>query len=313
MPNASMPPIATVFGGGGFVGRYVCEQLLKAGARVRVAERHPKRAFFLQPLASVGQLAFVQCDLTRPASIAPAVAGARAVINLVGTFGGDLNAVHVRGAKAIAEAAKAAGAKALVHVSAIGADVDSASDYGRTKGEGEAAVRAAYPNATIVRPSLVFGAEDQLTNRFAGMARLPMTPILAADRKFQPIWVADLARAIVAAATAPQAHGGKTYELGGPETLTMRGLNEKIASLAGLTPQFVEMPDVAGKAMSWFGFLPGAPITRDQWIMLQRDNVVTGKNGLDAFGITPTAMDAVAGEWLGRYREGGRFAKPKAA
>ena len=307
------PPIVTVFGGGGFVGRYVCEQLLKAGLRVRVAERNPRRAYFLQPLASVGQLAFVQCNIARPSTIAPAVAGASAVINLVGSFGGDLNAIHVKGAQAIAQAAREAGAGALVQVSAIGADADSESNYARTKGEGEAAVRAAFPQATILRPSVVFGAEDDFTNRFARMAALPVTPLLAAGTRFQPIWVADLARAIVAAATKPAQFGGKTFDVGGPEVLTMRALNEKIAALASVRPNFIELPNVAGNLLSMVGFLPGAPITRDQWIMLQRDNVVSGKNGLDAFGIEPVTLDAIGPEWLGRYKEGGRFAKAKAA
>jgi NADH dehydrogenase len=313
MPINATPPSVTVFGGGGFVGRSVCEQLLKAGIRVRVAERFPRRAYFLQPLASVGQLAFVQCDISRRSGMDVAVAGASAVINLVGSFGGDLDAVHVQGARAIAEAAKRAGAAALVHVSAIGADPEAASTYARTKGEGEAAVRAAFPGATIIRPSVVFGAEDEFTNRFARMASLPFTPLLAAGTRFQPIWVADLARAIVAAAIGPAAFAGKTFEVGGPEVMTMRTLNEKIAAMAGARPNFVELPDLAGNLLSMAGFLPGAPITRDQWRMLQHDNVVTGKNGLAAFGIEPATLATVGPEWLTRYREGGRFAKAKAA
>jgi NADH dehydrogenase len=306
-PNAA--PIITVFGGGGFVGRYVCEALLKAGARLRVAERHPRRAMFLQPLASVGQLSFTTADMARPDSVARAVDGADAVVNLVGVFAGNLDAVHVEGPRRAATQAAAGGAKAFVHVSAIGADPQSPSQYGRTKGEGEAAVRAAFAGATIIRPSLVFGAEDQLTNRFAALARLPLLPVIAPARRFQPIFVGDLARAIAAAALDPARHAGKTYDLAGPEVMTMRELNAAIARLAGQSPELVDVPDFAASALATLGFLPGAPLTRDQWLMLQRDNVAApGAPGLEAFDIVPTPLEAVAGGWLGRFRKGGRFA-----
>ena len=163
----SNPKLITVFGGGGFIGRYVCEALMKQGARLRVAERHPRRAWFLQPLGSVGQVSAIAADLARPETIARAVEGADAVINLVGIFKGNLELIHVHGAGRLATAAKAAGAKSFVHISAIGSDPESKSDYGRTKGQGEQAVRAAFPGATIIRPSVVFGQEDQFTNRFA--------------------------------------------------------------------------------------------------------------------------------------------------
>jgi NADH dehydrogenase len=187
MAISDTPPIVTVFGGGGFVGRYVCEALLKAGVRVRVAERDPRKAFYLQPLGGVGQVSAVVADLRKPSSIELAVQGADAVINLVGVFGGDLDKIHVEGAGKAAAAAKAAGATAFVHVSAIGADADSLSDYGRTKGLGEQAVRKAFPRTTLIRPSTVFGPEDDFTNRFARMARLPFLPVIASKTRFQPV------------------------------------------------------------------------------------------------------------------------------
>ena len=307
------PPLVTVFGGGGFIGRYVCEALLKTGARIRVAERHPRRAWFLQPLGSVGQFSTIAADLSRPETFARAVEGADAVINLVGIFKGNLELVHVQGAGKLAAAAKAAGAKAFVHISAIGADDDSASDYGQTKGRGEQAVRAAFPAATIIRPSVVFGPEDDFTNRFASLARFPLLPVIAPETRFQPVFVRDLGEAIAAAALDPRTHAGATYELAGPEVMTMRELNEEIAAMAGQSPDLVDTPDFIANIMASFGFLPGAPLTRDQWLMLQKDNVASDKaNDFKAFGIAPTSMGSVAPEWLGRFRKGGRFA-PNAA
>lgn len=309
MRNPGTPPLVTVFGGGGFIGRYVCEALLKTGALVRVAERHPRRAWFLQPLGSVGQVSTIAADLQRPETLARAVEGADAVINLVGIFKGNLDLVHVYGAGRLAAAAKAAGAKAFVHVSAIGADPLSQSDYGRTKGEGEQAVRSAFPGATIIRPSVVFGPEDNFTNRFASMARLPLLPVIAPSSRFQPVFVRDLGKAIAAAALDPRKHGAKTYELAGPESFTMRELNAEIAAMAGHSPELVDMPDFMASLIASFGFLPGAPLTRDQWLMLQKDNVPSGElPGFKAFGIRPTPLDSVAPDWLGRFRKGGRFA-----
>lgn len=302
--------LVTVLGGGGFVGRYVCEHLFKAGVRVRVAQRNPKAAFFLQPLAGIGQLDVVRADITRKDSLVAAIAGSSAVINLVGTFKGDLYAAHAAGPKAAAEAAAKTGVQAFVHISAIGADLESPSDYGRTKGQGEAAVKAAFPKVTIIRPSLAFGPEDQLTNRFAAlMGRLPVYPVIAPNTHFQPIYVRDLARAIAAAALDPKAHGGKTYELAGPEVVTMRELSEAIGRMASQAPMFIDVPDFAAEMISYLGFLPGMPLTHDQWLMLQKDNVAGPKSkGLAAFGITPTPMEAVAPDWLSRFRHGGRFA-----
>ncbi|WEK44449.1 MAG: complex I NDUFA9 subunit family protein [Candidatus Sphingomonas colombiensis] len=302
--------LVTLVGGGGFIGRYVAQALLAAGARVRVAERDPRDAWFLKPLGGLGQTQFVAADVTRPETVARAVAGADHVVNLVGSFTGDLRRIHVDGARAIAEAATRSGVESLVHVSAIGADVDSASLYASTKGAGEAAVRAAFPNATIVRPATVFGREDQFINRFAGMiARLPVVPVLRAETRFQPVFVGDVAAAIVAALNAPARSGGHVYELGGPDVLTMAELHRWIAQAIGRDPAMPALPDIAGQLIAALGFLPGAPITADQWKLLQRDTVVTsGAEGLAALGVTPTPLASVAPGWLVRYRRAGRFA-----
>jgi uncharacterized protein YbjT (DUF2867 family) len=313
MRNPGTPPLITIFGGSGFIGRYVCEALLKTGARLRVAERDPRRGWFLQPLGSVGQVSVIAADLGRPETIARTVEGADGVINLVGIFKGNLELIHVQGAGRLAAAARAAGAKAFVHISAIGADINSPSEYGRTKGQGEEAVRAAFPKATIIRPSVVFGPEDDFTNRFASMANSPLLPVIAPKTRFQPVYVRDLGRAISAAALEPRTHGGKTYELAGPEVKTMRDLNAQIAELAGYHPDLADVPDFIASAVASLGFLPGAPLSRDQWLMLQRDNVASGElPGFQAFGMTPAPLGAVAPEWLGRFRKGGRFA-PRAA
>ena len=310
MPLRFSPPLVTVFGGGGFVGRYVCEMLLRAGVSVRVAQRNPKKAHFLQPLGQVGQIDYVTVDVTRSAGVEAACRGADAIVNLVAVMGRGMAGVNVEGAGNVARAAASAGARALVQVSAIGADSGGRAEYAKSKGRGEEAVRKAFPGATIIRPSLVFGAEDQLTNRFAGlMAKLPFYPVIAPETKFQPVFVRDLGKAVAAAALEPEKHEGKTYEIAGPEVMTMRALTTKIAALSGQSPELIDMPAFASAGLARFGFLPGAPLTRDQWLMLQDDNVAAKKaKGLAAFGIAPTPIEAVAGEWLGRFREGGRFA-----
>ena len=301
--------LVTIFGGAGFIGRYVCEFLFRSGVRVRVATRDPRNDYFLQPLAQVGQFGFEKADITNPDSVRNAVKSATAVVNLCGVFGRAMHGVHVEGAHNIAEAAREAGAAALVQVSAIGADPSARSNYGRTKGEGEEAVRQAFPNATIIRPSLVFGPEDDLTNRFAAMARLPFLPVIAARRNFQPVYVRDVARAIAMAALDPGRFGGQTYEIAGPQVMSMAELHHAILEITGQRPEVVHMPDLFGSALSRFGWLPGAPLTRDQWMMLQRDNLPSGElPGLDAFGIDPTPLGAVGYEWLGRFHRGGKFA-----
>lgn len=301
--------LVTVFGGGGFIGRYVCEQLFKAGVRVRIAQRDPRQAYMIQPLGQVGQFGFEQADITNKSSVRNAVKSATAVVNLCGVFGRAMQKTHVEGARNVAEAARDAGVGALVQVSAIGADAAAQSNYGRTKGEGEQAVRELFPNATIIRPSLVFGPEDDLTNRFAAMARLPFLPIIAARRNFQPVYVRDLAKAIAMSALEPGRFGGKTYEIGGPQVMSMIGLHRAILELTGQDPEIVSVPDFFAAALANLGWLPGSPLTRDQWLMLQRDNVpAKDMPGLEAFGIKPTPLAAVGYEWLGRFHRGGKFA-----
>ena len=300
--------LVTVFGGSGFIGRYVCEQLLDSGVRIRVASRDPRSAYYIQPLSQVGQWGSVRADVTNKKSVREAVEGADAVINLVGSFE-NMSRVQAEGAGNIAEAASEAGAKALVHISALGADANSEAAYSRTKGQGEEAVRKAFPNATIIRPSIVFGPEDQLTNRLAAMSRLPVLPVIAPNCRFQPVFVEDLAKAVTAAALYPATHAGMTYEIGGPQVFTMRELTQQILAAAGRDTSLADVPDAIASLISWFGFLPGAPLTRDQWLMLQRDNVASeGAAGLEALGIKPTPFAAVAPQWLGMYG-GNRFAR----
>lgn len=300
--------IVTVFGGGGFIGRYVCEELFGREVRVRIACRDPRSAYFVQPLATVGQWGAVRADVADAESVRRAVRDSFAVINLVGILKGAFHETHVTGAGNVAEAAREAGAEVLVHVSAIGADPRSQSAYGRTKGEGEAEVRRAFPSATIIRPSIVFGPEDDLTNRLAALSRLPLLPVVAAERRFQPVFVEDLAKAIALAALDPRTHGGKTYEIGGPQVMTMEDIYTICARSAGREPELLELPNFASAFLSWFGFIPGAPLTRDQWKMLQTDNLPSKRSkGLGAFGIEPAALEAVAPEWLSRFRQGGRW------
>ena len=301
--------LVTLIGGGGFLGRYVAQELLARGARVRIAQRRPRDAWFLKPLGGLGQTQFVAADVTMPQTIANAVAGSDAVVNFAGTFdAGQFDAVHVEGAGNVASAAAAAGIGAMVHISAIGADPESPAAYGRSKADGEAAVRAAFPKATILRPSILFGREDQFVNRFAAMiAGKPVVPVIGAGAKFQPAWVVDAANAVVASLADPLTHGGETYELGGPDVVTMAELFRWIAREIGCEPSFVELPDpIAGL----IAMLPMTPITSDQWRMLQVDNVVApGAQGFAALGIDPTPLAAVAPGWLVQYRRHGRFGK----
>ncbi len=300
--------LVTLIGGGGFVGRYAARALLQAGARLRVAQRDPRQAWFLKTQGGLGQTQFVAADITRPDTVARAVAGADVVVNLVGVLSGKFDRIHVEGARIVAEAAASAGAGALVHVSAIGADPTAQSAYGRSKGEGEAAVRAAFPGATILRPSIVFGREDNFVNRFAGMiAASPVVPVLRAPVKFQPVFSGDVGEAIAAAAGDPGRFGGTTLELGGPDVLTMAELLRFIADSIDRSPSFIELPDAIGSLLA---SVPLAPITRDQWLMLQKDNVVSaGVEGLSALGVAPTPLAAVAPDYLVRFRRQGRFGR----
>jgi len=307
-----MDRLVVMFGGSGFVGRYIAQALLAQGVRVRFAERDPRRAWFLKPQGNLGQTQFVAADITKPASVAQAVRGADAVINLVGVLKGDFQKLHVEGARTIAQAAAQAGVATLVHLSAIGADPASPAAYGRSKGLGEQAVRQAFPNAVILRPSIVFGREDQFINRFAALIRmLPVLPVIRGGVKFQPVYVGDVAQAAAKIVLEPAVHAGRTYELGGPQVLTMAALNAWIAAETGRTPTQLPVPDALAKIMAR---LPGGPMTHDQWLMLQRDNVVApDAAGLAALGVTPTPLAAVAPGWLVQYRRHGRFGTPNAA
>ncbi len=303
--------LITIFGGGGFLGTYISQRLLKAGARIRIAERNPHNAAHIKPLGNLGQTQFAIADIRKKDSVVRAVHGADMVINLVGILKGDFDAFHVTGARHVAEAAAAAGCEAMLHMSAIGADTESQSAYGRSKGEGEAAVRAAFSDAIILRPSIVFGREDEFINRFAALiSMLPVVPVIGGGAKFQPVFVDDVAKAVMAALASPASHAGKTLELGGPEVVSMAEINRRIAAATGRTRGFLPVPDfVSGLMASATGWLPGAPITGDQWKMLQSDNVVTGTDGLKKMKITPTPMGAVMDEWMVRYRPHGRFSK----
>ncbi len=305
--------LVTLIGGGGFAGRYIAQSLLKAGARVRIAQRDPRSAWFLKPLGGLGQTQFVAADVTRPETLARAVAGSDAVVNLVGVFGSRMDAVNAAGSGNAARAATDAGATGFIQMSAIGADSESASAYGRSKGEGEAAVRAAFPTATILRPSLMFGREDQFVNRFAALAAmLPFVPVLKGGTKIQPVWVADVAQAVTLAIAEPPRYAGQTIELGGPDVMSFTQFHNWLLGAIGRDKPVVELPDAAGAALASLGFLPGAPISWDQWLMLQQDNVAAGA-GLAAFGITPTPLGAVAPHWLVQYRKHGRFADARHA
>ncbi|HWL47329.1 MAG TPA: complex I NDUFA9 subunit family protein [Sphingomonadaceae bacterium] len=308
-----MNRLVTVFGGGGFLGRYVVQELLQARARVRVAERDPRDAWFVKPLGGLGQTQFVAADITRPETVARAVAGADAVVNLVGILKGDFARVHQAGAAHVAKAAAEAGAGALVQISAIGADRGSASAYGRSKALGEAAAREGFAGVTVIRPSLLFGPEDRFVNRLAELARLlPVVPVIRPALRVQPAYVVDVARAIAGATLAPAAHAGRTYDLGGPQTLTMRELQAWVIAATGRDRATVAVPDALAAALARFtGWIPGAPLTWDQWLMLQSDNVAdAGASGFAAFGVAPAPLAAVAPGWLVRYRRQGRFATP---
>ena len=295
-----------IFGGGGFLGRYVAQALLERGARLRIAERNIKNAMHIKPLGNLGQTQFVSADVTKADSVARAVQGCDGVINLVGILNGNFEAVHVEGARNVAEAASKAGCRTLLHLSAIGADSASPSRYGRSKGDGEQAVLKAFPDAIIIRPSIVFGREDQFINRFAAMiAMLPVVPVIGSATKFQPVFVGDVADVAAEALSHPKLYAGQTYELGGPEVISMGDLNRRIAKMTGRERTFIDVPDIGARILA---MLPASPITSDQYKMLQKDNVVApGAKGLDSFGVAPTPLAAVASGWMEKYTAHGRF------
>lgn len=296
----------TVLGGSGFFGRHLAQELLARGARLKIASRRPERAFSLKPLANLGQVQLVRCDVTKPDSVARAVAGADAVVNLVGAFGGDLDALQGRGAGTIATAAREAGATAFVHVSAIGADAESRIEYARTKGEGEAAVLAAFATATILRPSILFGPDDNFVNMFAKLiAAFPALPVFGPAARLQPLFVDDAAEAVAHALVDTGAHGGKAYEIAGPEVLTMLDLNRRIAKAQTRERIFAPLPDAISGVIA---ALPLAPISRDQWALLKAGNVAGEEQpGLRELGVTPRPLGLFLDRWMVQYRKFGRF------
>ncbi len=306
-----------LLGGSGFFGRHLAGELLARGARLRIASRRPERAYGLKTLGNLGQVQLVRCDVTQADQLAAALAGSDAVVNLVGAFAGDLDALQGRGAGRIAQAARSAGAGAFVQISAIGADPESEVAYARTKGEGEAEVLAAFPGATILRPSLLFGPDDAFTTMFAGLiARLPALPVFGPQARLQPVFVDDAARAVAAALGDPLRHGGKTFEIAGPEVITMLALHQRLAAAQGRQRLFVELPDFVSSAFATLtGWLPGAPLSRDQWALLSAGNVASGKlPGLKQLGVDAHPLGLFLDAWMVRFRKHGRFgAKPRAA
>lgn len=304
--------VAVVFGGSGFIGRYVVKRLANAGYIVRVAARDTEAAMALRPMGVVGQIVPLYAPLGQEALVARAVDGADVVINLTGILTeakkGDFYRVHAEGAGRIARLAASSVARHFVQVSAIGADADSASDYARSKAQGEAAVRAVFAKAVILRPSIVFGPEDAFFNRFAAMAGLsPVIPIVSGSTKFQPVYVGDVADAVMAGLTRGDA-AGQLYELGGPQVQSFRDLIDYMLRLIGKPRRVVDLPlGLAGLQAAILERLPGKLLTRDQIKLLQRDNVVeAGALDLAALGIVATPMDMVVPQYMARYRPGGR-------
>ena len=301
--------LVVLIGGSGFVGAHLAQALLARGCRLRIVSRHPERAFRLRTLANLGQVQFVRGDVTRPAGLASALAGAYGVVNLVGAFAGDLDALQGQGAGRIAALAQAAGVAAFVQVSALGSDASSPIAYNRTKAEGEVAVRAAFPTATIVRPSVLFGEDDAFLNLFGGLiARLPALPVFGPQAKLQPLNVDDAAEAIANALADRARHGGKAYDIAGPEAISMLDLNRRIAAAQNRERTFIALPDtVSGAFAAATGWLPGAPLSSDQWALLKDGNVLHGENGMAALGVTPRPLGLFLERWMVRYRKHGRF------
>ena len=302
--------ITTVFGGSGFLGRYVVQRLAALGYIVRIGVRDPESAKILQPMGDVGQIVPLYAPVTDEAAVARAVEDAELVINLAGILAerhkGDFSRTHADGAGRIARLARAAGVGQLIHISAIGADAASASQYAQTKAQGEVAVRGALPGAVILRPSIMFGPEDNFFNRFAAMATvLPVLPIVHGATKFQPVYVGDVADAVIACISG---HAGQTFELGGPEVKSFAELLAMMLEIIGRPRRVWDMP--MGLARLQAGLLerlPGKLLTNDQIILLERDNVVaTGAPGLESLGIAPTRMELILPSYLARYRVGGK-------
>lgn len=315
-----MSKLVTIFGGSGFVGRYIARRMAKEGWRVRVAVRRPNEAIFVRPYGAVGQVEPILANIRDDASVAAAIAGADAVVNCVGVLTergkNSYEAVQTEGAARIARLASEAGVGHLVHLSAIGADAESDSDYARSKAEGEAAVQAHFPGAVILRPSVIFGTEDEFFNRFAKMTKLgPVLPLVGGNSRFQPVYVDDVAKAAVAGVLG-QAEAG-IYELGGPDVETLHDLMVKMLGVIRRRRLIVNLPFWVGSIMAFgfgamqaltVGLIHNGILTRDQVRQLRRDNVVSdGAKGFADLGIDPTDMDAVLAEYLWVYRPGGQY------
>lgn len=304
----------TIFGGSGFLGRHLVTRLARSGWSILLAERHPSRAHYLQPLGDVGQISAVAARVQDEARVAEVVEGADAVVNLTGilyeTGRQKFDGVHHAGAANIAKAAAAAGAQRLVQVSAIGADPKAEAKYARSKGLGEEAVRQAFPEATILRPSIVIGPEDGFFNRFAEMARIsPFLPLVGGGlTKFQPVYVGDVAQAIQMGLES-DALSGQTYELGGPKAYSFKALLELMLEQIGRRRALLPLPfAIASLQATFLELLPVPPLTRDQVRMLRSDNVVSADaKGFAELGITPCAVETVIPTYLDKYKPGGRF------
>lgn len=318
-----MQGLVTVFGGSGFIGRYAVQALARAGWRIRVAVPEPHLRPSVMVAGSVGQVHTVQANVRVPESVARALEGAQACVNLVGVLAElgrqRFDAVHAEGAATVARAAAQAGCSRFVQVSAIGADPASASAYARSKAAGEAAVRAAVPNATVLRPSIVFGPEDDFFNRFGRLSQLaPALPLIGGGRtRFQPVFAHDVAQAITVSISDP-ARSGNTYELGGPGVYSFRELMQLIGREVGRTPALIDLPLAVARMIGRLGdlqakILPIAPfLTLDQVTMLETDNVVSpGAPGLPELGVSPTALESVIPTYLWKFRRGGQFAQPE--
>jgi uncharacterized protein YbjT (DUF2867 family) len=319
-----MSKLVTIFGGSGFVGRYVARRMAKEGWRVRVAVRRPNEALFVKPYGVPGQVEPVLCNIRDDASVRAVTKGADAVVNCVGILNrsgkNTFEAVQAEGAGRVARIAAAEGVGRLVHVSAIGADAASPSDYARSKAKGEAAVLAAFPGAVILRPSIMFGTEDGFFNRFAAMTRMgPILPVVGAETRFQVVYVDDVAQAAVKGVLGQAAPG--MYELGGPEVDTFRGLMVRMLTVIKRRRAIVNVPFFVARIMAFgfdmvqavtLGLIENKMITRDQVKNLAQDNVVSPEaKGFADLGITPTAMEAVLPEYLWRYRPSGQYAAIK--
>jgi NADH dehydrogenase len=304
----------TVFGGSGFLGRHTVRALARAGWRIKVACRHPNRAFFLRPLGQVGQIGFVKCDVADPDQVEAALRGSNAAIYLPGILfarGQSFEAVHATGAGNAAKAAAQHGIKKLVHISAIGADSESGSVYAQTKAEGESRVRAALPAAIILRPSLLFGPEDQFFNKFAALARIsPALPLIGGGHtRFQPVFVGDVAAAIATALERPEADG-RTYELGGPTIYSFKELMQIVLRETGRKRLLVPLPFALASIKAFFlQFAPTPLLTPDQVKLLRHDNVVAPTAlTLADLGIKPTTVEAEVPAYLWRFRAKGEYA-----